>query len=74
MTVATDIHEATAPAALDVVWGAPAIAAALGRTERATYHMLESGRVPGAAKVCGRWCLSPAAFLAAITNQGQHAA
>jgi hypothetical protein len=49
-----------------IVWGAPAIAAAINRPLRATYHMLESGRLPGAKKIAGRWCFTPAAFFESI--------
>lgn len=45
--------------ALDsIVWGADAIAPHLGRTTKGTYHALESGRVPGARKIAGRWALN----------------
>jgi hypothetical protein len=53
-------------AALYLVWTVPEIARVIGRTERGTYHMLESGRVPGAKKVCGRWCLAPTVFYDAV--------
>jgi len=39
------------------VWGAAAIAPIIGRTEKGAFHALESGRVPGAKKVAGRWGL-----------------
>jgi hypothetical protein len=54
------------PESAAVVWGAPAIAAAINRPLRATYHMLESDRLPGAKKIAGRWCFAPAVFLAAV--------
>lgn len=38
---------------LDLVWGAEAIAKIIGRSQRATFHMLESGELP-AKKVGGR--------------------
>jgi hypothetical protein len=47
-----------------IVWGARDIAATIGRTERATFHMLERGQVPGARKIAGRWCLDPEVFFA----------
>ena len=40
---------------LDLIWGAAAIAALLGRTTKATLHMLERGQIP-ARKVGARWC------------------
>lgn len=39
---------------LTLVWGAEAIAAVIGRSARATFHMLEKGELP-AKKVGGRW-------------------
>jgi len=42
---------------LDLLWGASAIAAAIGKTERAVYHMLEQGRLP-ARKVGASWVAS----------------
>jgi hypothetical protein len=41
----------------EIVWGAAAIAKVIGRTEKGAFHALESGRVPGAKKVAGRWAL-----------------
>jgi hypothetical protein len=34
----------------NIVWGAPAIARAINRTERQTYDMLEKGMLPGAKR------------------------
>ena len=42
---------------LGLIWGAAAIAAALGVTERACFHMLEAGKLP-ARKIGGRWVAS----------------
>jgi hypothetical protein len=39
----------------DLIWGAQSIAKEIERTERQTYHLLETGRLP-AEKVAGRWC------------------
>lgn len=47
---------------LELLWGAAAIAKAIGRTERATFHALEKGELPGARKIAGRWCFDPAVF------------
>lgn len=44
-------------APLDLIWGADAIAIELGRTRRATFHLLENGEIP-AKKVGGRWVAS----------------
>ncbi len=42
---------------LGLLWGVAPIAAELGLTRRATYSLLERGRLP-AAKIGGRWCAS----------------
>jgi hypothetical protein len=42
---------------LDLIWGCKGIAAAIGRTERATYGMLEAGELP-ARQVGQRWVAS----------------
>lgn len=39
---------------LQLVWGADAIAKIIGRSTRATFHMLSSGELP-AKRVGGRW-------------------
>jgi hypothetical protein len=39
---------------LELVWGAEAIAKLIGRSARATFHMLDNGELP-AKKVGGRW-------------------
>jgi hypothetical protein len=46
----------------EIVWGARSIAQAIGRTEKATFAMLEQGKVAGAKKVAGRWAFSPKVF------------
>jgi hypothetical protein len=38
----------------DVIWGATAIAAAINKSERAVFHLLEAGHLP-AKKIGGRW-------------------
>jgi hypothetical protein len=60
----TTIDETTAS---DVIWGAEAIAKAIGQTERATYHLLASGLVP-AKRIGGRWVASRRKLLAALTG------
>ncbi|MBN9333270.1 MAG: DNA-binding protein [Devosia sp.] len=42
---------------LDLVWGAAAIARVIGRSTKATYHMLEAGNLP-ARQVGRRWVAS----------------
>jgi hypothetical protein len=41
----------------DLVWGVAAIATAINRTPRQTFHLLETSKLP-AAKIGGRWCAS----------------
>ena len=60
----TSIDEATA---LDLIWGAAAIARAIGQTERATYHLLANELLP-AKRVGGRWVASRRKLLAALTG------
>jgi len=50
----------------DLVWGADAIAPHLGRTVKGTFGALESGKVPGARKIAGRWALNLKVYLAAF--------
>jgi hypothetical protein len=54
--------------ATDVIWGAKAIASYFRRTEKATYAALESGKVPGARKIGGKWALNPRVFHAAFES------
>jgi hypothetical protein len=40
----------------DAVWGAKAIGEALGKSPRATYHMLEGGQLDGVVqKIGNKW-------------------
>ena len=51
--------QAETPAAVsDIIWGAAAIAPHLGRSVKGAFGALESGKVPGAKKIAGRWALS----------------
>jgi hypothetical protein len=43
---------------LDLVWGAREIARLIGKTPRATFHLLEKGQLLGARKVGGQWVVS----------------
>lgn len=47
-------EESTGP--LDLIWGAADIAKLIGRSERATFDMLEKREIP-AKKVNGRWVI-----------------
>jgi hypothetical protein len=51
----------------DLIWGAQAIAEAIGRTERITFHLLEKGEIP-AKKVGGRWVASRTKLLEHLTS------
>jgi hypothetical protein len=59
----SDVIEATEVS--DLVWGARDIARVLGRSERSTFHLLESGHLP-ARRVGGRWCASRRKLLEAL--------
>ena len=48
----------TTNGSLDLIWGAAAIAALIGKTTRATFMMLERGHIPGAKKRGGQWVIS----------------
>jgi hypothetical protein len=47
------------------VWGAAEIGAVIRKSERAVFHLLESGLLP-AKKVGGRWVSSRKKLLAAV--------
>lgn len=47
-----------------LIWGASAIGKYLGRSEKGAFHVLESGKIPGARKIGGRWCLDLRTFMA----------
>jgi hypothetical protein len=51
------------PTKEELVWGARAIARIICSSERHTYDVLNQGRLPGAVKVSGRWCLVMSVFL-----------
>lgn len=51
----------------DLAWGVEEIAAAIGRPERATYHLLSKGELP-ARKVGGRWVASKRRLLAFLSG------
>lgn len=56
----------------EIVWGAVAIAPHIGRTVKGAFGALESGKIPGAKKIAGRWALNLHVFHAAF--QGLEAA
>ena len=43
---------------LDLIWGAAAIAQAIGKSRRATYGLLENGHLPVAKKQGDQWVVS----------------
>jgi len=47
---------------LDLLWGVREIAKTIGRSERATFYLLETGKIPPARRIGGRWCSSRAAL------------
>jgi hypothetical protein len=51
-----------------IVWGAAKIAPYLGRSEKGAFHALETGKVPGARKVAGRWALNLHVFRASFES------
>lgn len=59
---ATHTADVDEPKALDLIWGARAIAQVLGCTERKVFHMLEAGDLPVAKQVGKRWVASRAAL------------
>ena len=58
--------ETTTPPVDPIVHGAEAIAPHLGRTVKGAYGALESGRVPGARKIAGKWALNLRVYHAAF--------
>ena len=52
----------TTAAAPDIIWGAAAIAPHLGRSVKGAFGALESGKVPGAKKIAGRWALESSVY------------
>ncbi|TBG20636.1 DNA-binding protein [Rhizobium johnstonii] len=51
----------------DLVWGISAIARVIGRTDRQTYHMLDTGALP-AKRVGGRWVASRKKLLSFLVD------
>ena len=52
----------------ELVWGAEAIGRVIGKTERATFHLLERGLLP-AKKIGKSWVSSRRKLLAALTEE-----
>jgi hypothetical protein len=54
----------------DLIWGVSAIGREIGRNPRQTFHLLDTGRLPG-KKIGGRWCASRSGlrqFFAVLIN------
>jgi hypothetical protein len=49
--------------AIDLIWEVSQIAKVIGRTERQTFRLLETGQLP-AKKIGGRWVASRAKLIA----------
>jgi hypothetical protein len=49
-----------------IIWGATAIAPHIGRSTKGAFGALESGKVPGAKKIAGRWALNLKVYHAAF--------
>lgn len=62
----------TTDESLDLAWGCRAIAKVIGRTERATFHMLEAGDLP-ARQVGQRWVASRKALEAFFAGKEEAA-
>ena len=60
----TSINDEEVP---DLVWGASAIAKAIGRPPRAVFHMLEAGHLP-ARRIGGRWVASRRKLIDALVG------
>jgi len=58
---------------LDLIWGRAAIAKAIGRPERATFHMIARGYLP-AKRIGGRWVASRRKLIEVLTNDDESAA
>lgn len=56
-----------------ILWGAAAIAGAIGQAERATFHMLEGGKLP-ARKVGRRWVADRDSLLAFLRGEPEGSA
>lgn len=49
---------------LDLVWGIEGIAKLIGRTDRQTYHMVQSGSLPMVKQIGERYVVSRAKLIA----------
>lgn len=50
--------------AMDLIWGIEAIAKLIGRTDRQTYHMVQSGSLPMVKQVGQRYVASRSKLIA----------
>ena len=47
---------------LELIWGVEAIAKAIGRTQRAVYHLIATGQLAGVKELGGRKCITKKAL------------
>jgi hypothetical protein len=59
VSMSTVQTESTEP---KIVFGAKEIAPHIGKTEKAAFHALKSGKIPGAKKIGGTWALNLSVF------------
>ncbi len=52
----------------DLLWGVAAIAKAIGRTERQTFHLLSKNLLP-ARKIGGRYCAARSTLRKCLTGE-----
>ncbi|MGY8681236.1 hypothetical protein Q2941_26090 [Bradyrhizobium sp. UFLA05-153] len=64
VTASTQLESRTMTSPSEIVWGAKAIGQLIGKGEKATFAMLERGKIDGARKVAGRWAFNPRIFFA----------
>ena len=53
---------------LDLIWGVAEISKRIGRTERQTYHMIQSGHLPMVKQVGERYVASRRKLIAFFTE------
>jgi hypothetical protein len=64
----TDLPQSSSSLASDLLWGARAIGAEIGRAPGKVYYMLEKGLIPG-KKMGGTWTSSKSALRAHFTTK-----
>ncbi|KTQ96585.1 hypothetical protein NS226_07235 [Aureimonas ureilytica] len=64
------VSEGNEGESLQLLWGAKAISKFIGRTQRATFGMLENGELP-AKKVSGSWVVDRSQLVAFFRDAAQ---